>query len=83
MNIYNNEKDITEFLRKLESDYDDSGAPLYENTTTIDKQLEHIYNLISHYGLNMTMYKANTDANNRITDWKRINKENRNEEPCS
>ena len=85
LNIYNNENVKNLFLKKLENDYDsdNSGSPLYKNTTTIDKQLEHIYNLFSKNGLNMTMYKANTDADNRITDWKRINKENRNEEPCS
>ncbi len=85
LEIFNDENDRSDFEDKLEKDYrnDNTGPPLYQDTSTIGSQMQHIYSLFAKYGLNMTIYKADKDADNRPTDWNKINKENLNEEPCN
>lgn len=85
IDIYDNKEKKNEFEEKLKSDFrsDTSGPPLHESTTTVEKQQAHIYNLLSKYNLNMSMYEANYSANGFINDWQKINKETLEKEPCN
>ena len=85
LEIFNDDDDKDKFQKELKDNYEDdnTGSPLYQSTTSTDKQLAHIYNLFSKYGLNMSMYKANKDNDGNVYGWNKINKETRNEEPCN
>ena len=72
--IYLNKDIQKEFIKELHDDYDDdnTGHPLYQSTTDIFKQIDHLYNLFEAYEINMSLYEANYDSNNRITTWDKI-----------
>ena len=80
LDIYENQTKRDLFYKKLENDYlnDTTGPPLYTTATTVEKQQEHIYNLLSEYNINMSLYEANYDTNGFISDWQKINKEDTN-----
>jgi hypothetical protein len=84
-NILNNPKQNRDFKKKLKSDYDDdnSGPPLYQSTTTIAKQQEHLFNLLDKNNLNISLYEANFDNNGFVNDWQKINKDSLAKEPCN
>lgn len=85
INILNNPVENLKFKKKLKLDYgnDNSGRPLYENTTTLDKQQRHIFNLLDNYNLNMSLYEANFDNDGFVNGWQKINKNTLDKEPCN
>ena len=82
--IFINKNLYDKFTKKLFLDYmsDIINSPTNSSSSSIDDQIKHIYNIFAENGLNMTLYKAETDNDNKITDWKKINKQTRNTEPC-
>ena len=85
MGIYEDKNKRKDFTDDLNDAYesDNSGFPLYQSTTYIGKQQEHLYNLFSKFNLNLSLYEANYDSNGFINDWQKINKETLEKEPCN
>ncbi|WP_460220648.1 hypothetical protein [Psychroserpens sp. MEBiC05023] len=85
LSIFENKRKKKEFERNLKNKYesDNTGYPLNQSTTTIEKQQKHLYKLLSKYGLNMSLYQANYDDNGFINDWQKLNKDNLEKEPCN
>lgn len=85
LDIYENVNLRSDFINDLHYAYDSDkgGPPTFQTTTTIFKQQRHIYNLFSKYNLNMSLYEANYDENNRIDNWQKINKETLQKDPCN
>jgi hypothetical protein len=82
--IANNRRDKKEFINDLEKDYrsDFDNNSGIENTS-IAKQQEHLFNHLEEYNLNISLYEANLDDNNKVDHWKKINKNNLEQEDCN
>lgn len=83
VDILNDSKERAKFEEKLRDDYEsDVNNLTNEDNTTIPKQQEHLYNFLADFGLNMSVYQANYDENNRVDTWDKINKHTTDREPC-
>lgn len=71
-NIYNNIRLRNKFLKRLKLKY----------TSDIFKQQKHLFSLFNEFDLNISLYEADYDSNGLVNNWKKINKNNLNKEPC-
>jgi hypothetical protein len=85
LNIYEDTTKRTRFLNRLQKDYDsdNTGYPLYQSTTTVAKQQQHLYDLLSEFNLNMSVFEANYNLNGSVSNWQKINKETLEKDPCN
>jgi hypothetical protein len=84
IDILNDKKRRKDFERDLLDSYNnDVNSMTFQNETTIFKQQEHLFEHLENYNLNMSIYEGIYDDNNEVSEWKKINKDNLEQQDCN
>ncbi len=76
LHVRNNKRKQREFKRRIKNAYqNDWNYSTYTDETTISKQQAHLYEVLEDYGLNMTIFEVNFNAEDwNIDSWDKVDK---------